>query len=98
MVHTSLYLFFHLLFSSHSKLATHYIPSNRIGDLCSSLSSDKHPLRTIETILNSFTEDLEPYSLKPVLPAIEACFGGKEISSINKALEEALKSPSNEAS
>ena len=82
-------------FSSHSGLATHFIPSHRIPDVLESLSSASEVSlqpSQINSILNKFSGDLEPYSLLPLQEAIDFVFLAPNVDAIMKRANELVAS------
>lgn len=72
-------------------MATHYIPSHRIPDVLESLSSSAEvslkPVQ-INSILNKFSGDLQPYSLLSLQEAIDHAFLAPNLETILKRLKE----------
>lgn len=77
---------------SHSRLATHYIPSSRLDDVKSSLAHGNHTEESINNILESFSGAYTPSTLDPLLHLIEECFGKYEVIEIVKALNQKASS------
>lgn len=84
---------------SHAGLATHYIPSHRIPDVLKSLSSSTEltlqPAQ-INSLLNKFSGELQPYSLLPLQEAIDYVFMAPNIETILKRANELSQSPKSE--
>lgn len=55
-----------------------------------SLASDRHSVQAISSILDSFQGESQPFSLTPLLPAINECFGKYEVYEICEALRSKL--------
>lgn len=83
---------------SHAGLATHYIPSHRLNDVLESLSEGLVDLpsninssttsKTIDSILNQFRGDLEPYTLVPFQETIDRAFLAPNLNTVISRLRE----------
>ena len=69
-------------------MATHYIPSSRLADVQTSLAVGNHTAETINSILESFSGEYQPFSLQPQMGWIEKCFGKYEVTEIMTCLRE----------
>lgn len=82
---------------SHAGLATHYIPSHRLDDVLESLAEGliELPLnnpsatsKTIDSLLNQFRGDLEPYTLAPIQETIDRAFLAPNLNTVISRLRE----------
>ena len=78
----------------HAGIATHYVPSARLGALKAALAAAPLDGEDIEVnhaemgaVLGRFCENPGPPPIAPVRPALERCFSGASVEAVLEALE-----------
>lgn len=87
---------FILLPHSHARLATHFIPSNRLEDVKASLARGDHSLESINCVLEAFSGSYAPYTMDKLRPVIEECFSKYEVKDIEAAVRGKINSSDDE--
>lgn len=64
------------------------MPASRVADLLESLALSPLDYTHLQPFLEQFSAELEPFSLAPLLPAINHCFGSFEIREIRDRLDQ----------
>lgn len=72
--------------SSHAGIATHFIPSTRIDDVIESLSKATYGLESLPAYLEQFSGDLQDFSLRSHMNAIDRIFSSWSVRDIYKLL------------
>jgi len=77
-------------------LATHFIPSHRLDDVIESLASitASATSRVVDQLLNQFSAELQPYTMAPLIDAIDRVFMAPSLDEVVRRLSDTVRQPS----